>query len=252
MHMLPLLSVFNNIQSTMIYGIKRTLSSLCTVMLAAFVCIQYTQAQEKETPRHWKIELAGALNNYSAWEVEPSVTYMPLRYAGIGMGILFSRVTDGSGFSGTSQDGTLRWCSTDNKELHSFFALRPSLTFQSPCITLGEDKDYTLYLSLSPGLTLPLPANRSVDVNYIPNHEGTWTPLKTERFHNKGGASVFYHVKTAVAFELDETIVFSAGYTFSTYDPYDGLRHISVEGKELNPKKQRYMHSFFISAGVRF
>ena len=231
---------------------KRTLSSLCAVMLATFVCTQHTQAQEKETPKHWKIELAGALNNYSAWEVEPSVTYMPLRYAGIGMGVLFSRATDGNGFNGTSQDGSLRWSTADNNALHSFFAIRPSLTFQSPCITLGEDKDYALYLSLSPGLTLPLPANRSVDVDYIPDRAGTWIPLKTERFHNKGGANVFYHVKSAVSLEIDETIVFSAGYTFSTYDPYDCLRHISVEGKKLNPKKQRFMHSFFISAGVRF
>ena len=44
-----------------------------------FICLLLTvggQAQEAEKRPVWKVELAGALNNYSAWEVEPTITYL--------------------------------------------------------------------------------------------------------------------------------------------------------------------------------
>ena len=57
-----------------------------------FICLIFTfegQAQEVEKSHMWKVELSGALNNNSAWEVEPSVTYLPIPYVGITMGLLF-------------------------------------------------------------------------------------------------------------------------------------------------------------------
>ena len=57
-----------------------------------FICLLSAvgvQAQETEKRRVWKVELAGALNNYDAWEAEPSITYQPIPYAGITMGLLF-------------------------------------------------------------------------------------------------------------------------------------------------------------------
>ena len=42
-------------------------------------------AQEREKPLHWKVELAGALNNYDAWEIEASASFLPLPYAGISL-----------------------------------------------------------------------------------------------------------------------------------------------------------------------
>ena len=48
-----------------------------------FICLIFTfggQAQEEEKSHMWKVELSGALNNNSAWEVEPSVTYLPIPY----------------------------------------------------------------------------------------------------------------------------------------------------------------------------
>ncbi|MCS3324493.1 hypothetical protein NXV53_07570 [Bacteroides faecis] len=57
-----------------------------------FICLLLTvggQAQEAEKRPVWKVELAGALNNYSAWEVEPTITYLPIPYAGITMGVPF-------------------------------------------------------------------------------------------------------------------------------------------------------------------
>ena len=43
-------------------------------------------AQQREKRPFWKVELEGALNNYDAWEVEPSITFLPIQYAGISLG----------------------------------------------------------------------------------------------------------------------------------------------------------------------
>ena len=72
-----------------------------------FICLLLTvggQAQEAEKRPVWKVELAGALNNYSAWEVEPTITYLPIPYAGITMGFLFCNTIEDESYSGVSKD----------------------------------------------------------------------------------------------------------------------------------------------------
>ena len=55
-------------------------------------------AQEKGTVKYWKVELTGAVNTYDGWEIEPSVTYQPVRYIGLTMGLLFCNPINESGF----------------------------------------------------------------------------------------------------------------------------------------------------------
>ena len=71
-------------------------------------------AQQREKRPFWKVELEGALNNYDAWEVEPSITFLPIQYAGISLGLhnliktkasVESRKT--SNFFGAAQQTTL-------------------------------------------------------------------------------------------------------------------------------------------------
>lgn len=59
------------------------------LILICLICAIRGQAQEEEKARVWKVELTGALNNYSGWEIEPSITYQPIPYAGITLGLLF-------------------------------------------------------------------------------------------------------------------------------------------------------------------
>lgn len=80
----------------------------------------------------WKVELAGALNNYSAWEVEPTITYLPIPYAGITMGFLFCNTIEDESYSGVSKDQRWRWSSDDDSPLCHHFALRPAIQLATP------------------------------------------------------------------------------------------------------------------------
>lgn len=220
-----------------------------------FICLLFIaegQAQEVEKRPVWKAELAGALNNYSGWEIEPSITYLPIPYAGITMGLLFCSTISDENYSGTSKDKQWVWFSTDDHPTSHFFALRPAVQFATPSLKLGKDKDMALSFILSPGLTIPLPANQVFHVSYVPNTHGVWIPQKFDHVRNQGGRSVFYHIKGMFTLELDDQYTLSAGYTFSDFDIYSGGRNISVEGEKLTMPKFRFMHSFFISLGYRF
>ena len=192
--------------------------------------------QEHEKPLHWKVELAGALNNYDAWEVEVSASFLPLHYAGISLG----------------RDNQLRWQTTEEHVANHFFALRPGLVFNSPKLWLGQDKEYALYLSLSPGLTIPIPANRQFYIDYFPNKPGTWTALRTERVANEGAQRVFCHIRTALTLEIEGGFLISAGYTCSNFDLYAGSRNIVIEGKKPELPRHSLMHTVSIGIGYRF
>ena len=86
-------------------------------------------AQEKGTVKYWKVELTGAVNTYDGWEIEPSVTYQPVRYIGLTMGLLFCNPINESGFIGESQDKQWYWSAVDDDNGSYLFALRPSVLF---------------------------------------------------------------------------------------------------------------------------
>lgn len=208
--------------------------------------------QEREKPLHWKVELAGALNNYDAWEIEASASFLPLPYAGISLGLLFTSPYHDVNIGGISRDNQLRWQTTEEHVANHFFALRPGLVFNSPKLWLGQDKEYALYLSLSPGLTLPIPANRQFYIDYFPNKPGTWTALRTERVANEGAQQVFCHIRTALTLEIEGGLLISAGYTCSNFDLYAGSRNIVIEGKKLELPRHSLMHTVSIGIGYRF
>lgn len=220
-----------------------------------FICLLSAggvQAQETEKRPVWKVELAGALNNNDAWEVEPSITYQPVPYAGVTMGLLFCNPIADESYSGTSIDKQWRWSSTDDHPTSHFLALRPAVQFATPALKLGKDKDMGLSFIVSPGLTIPLPTNQGFNYSYVPNAPGVWAAQRLDYVKNRGARPVFYHIKGMFTLDLDDQYTISAGYTFSDFDIYSGGRNITVEGKKLTMPKSRYMHSFFISLGYRF
>lgn len=208
--------------------------------------------QEREKPLHWKVELLGALNNYDAWEIEASASFLPLPYAGISLGLLFTSPYHDVNIGGISRDNQLRWQTTEEHVANHFFALRPGLVFNSPKLWLGQDKEYALYLSLSPGLTIPIPANRQFYIDYFPNKPGTWTALRTERVANEGAQRVFCHIRTALTLEIEGGFLISAGYTCSNFDLYAGSRNIVIEGKKPELPRHSLMHAVSIGIGYRF
>ena len=195
-------------------------------------------AKRKEK-RLWLVELNGALTSQSSWEVEPSVTFLPIDYVGLTAGLVFTSPYPSKSLGGVAINKQFRWSETNDNSVSYFFAFRPALRLNSPKLWIGKDKDYALYLSVSPGLTIPLPSDRRFTIDYFPNQQGE-------------ARKVYYNVRTAVSLEIDERLVFSAGYTFSDFDIYGGSRNITVEGSKLSLPKVSMMHSVFVGIGVRF
>ncbi len=225
------------------------LDTLVIFLLCGFVSLHSQDIKEK---RLWLVELNGVLTSQSSWEVEPSVTFLPIDYVGLTAGLLFTSPYPSKSLGGVSVNKQFRWSETNDNSVSYFFAFRPSLRLNSPKLWIGRDKDYALYLSVSPGLTIPLPSDRRFSVDYYPNQQGEWFAIKREEVTNSGARKMYYHVRTAVSLEMDERIVFSAGYTFSDFDIYGGSRNITVEGSKLLLPKACMMHSVFVSIGVRF
>ena len=85
-----------------------------------------TGARGRKIP-YVEVELSGALNNNSAWEVEPSVTYLPIPYVGITMGLLFCNTIEKDSYTGFSRDNQWFWDSDEsNPAVISLRYVRPS------------------------------------------------------------------------------------------------------------------------------
>lgn len=209
-------------------------------------------SQDINDKRLWQVELNGALTSQSTWEVESSITFLPIDYVGLTAGMVFTSPYPSRSLGGVAVNNQFRWSETNDNSVSYFFAFRPSLRLNSPKLWIGRDKDYALYLSVSPGLTIPLPSDRRFTIDYYPNQQGEWSAVKREEVTNSGARKLYYHVRTAVSLEIDERIVFSAGYTFSDFDIYGGSRNITVEGSELTLPKACMMHSAFVCIGIRF
>lgn len=222
------------------------------LILICLICAVDAQAQDDEKPRVWKVELTGALNNYSAWEVEPSITYQPIPYVGVTFGLLFCNTILDEHYSGVTKDKQWVWSdSEDNPTCHTI-AFRPGIQLATPAIVLGKDKDMGLSFIVSPGLTIAPPANKELEIEYVPNAPGVWIPQRFDRVKNTGGRSLYYHIKGMLSLDIDGQYTLSAGYAFSDFDMYGGIRNITVEGEKLSMSKRQFMHSFFISIGYRF
>lgn len=226
------------------------------IWLTVFLLWNILPAQGQEPDREqrpkWEIELAGALDNYGLWEVEPSVTYRLSRHTGLTLGLWMAGSPEGISFGGTTADRHWRWQTYTMDDYTRFFALRPSFRWRSPTWWLGRDKDFGLGLVLSPGATLPLPANHTLQINYFPNQEGVWTAIRSERVKNRGARWLFAHAHIAVTAQISENLLLSAGYTCSNFDPYESIRYITVEGRQPAMKHHRLMHSWSLALGICF
>lgn len=223
--------------------------SIVIFLLYSFASLYSQDIKEK---RFWQVELSGALTSQCSWEVEPSVTFQPIDYVGLTAGLVFTSPYPSKSLGGVTLNKQFRWSETHDNSVSYFLAFRPALRLNSPKLWIGKDKDYALYISVSPGLTIPLPSDRRFTIDYYPNRPGVWTAIKREEVTNSDARKLYYNVRSAISLEIDERIVFSAGYNFSDFDIYGGSRNITVEGSKLPLPKACLMHSAFVSIGVRF
>ena len=163
-------------------------------LLCGFVSLHSQDIKEK---RLWLVELNGVLTSQSSWEVEPSVTFLPIDYVGLTAGLVFTSPYPSKSLGGVAVNKQFRWSETNDNSVSYFFAFRPALRLNSPKLWIGKEKDYALYLSVSPGLTIPLPSDRRFTIDYFPNQQGEWSAIKREEVTNSGARKVYYNVRTA-------------------------------------------------------
>ena len=103
-------------------------------VIILLICSLSVYGQTEKRPL-WKIQLEGALDNYNRWEVEPSVTFQPFKYAGIGISFLFSKSLDGIHLNGVSADKKFRFELNDEKVLSTHLACRIAPQFYTPSVS---------------------------------------------------------------------------------------------------------------------
>lgn len=226
------------------------MKGIFVIILLIYSLSVYGQTEKRQL---WKIQLEGALDNYSRWEVEPSVTFQPFKYAGIGVSFIFSESLDGIHLNGVSADKKFRFELNDEKVLSTHLACRIAPQFYTPSWILGHDQEYALYLTFSPGITCSFPPPKHITLAYFPNSTGVWTPHHYEEVTTSRAEPLSFQLKTSVSLEMEESLIISLGYTLSNLDPYSGVRETVFDGNMLNlGKKRPFFHSLSIGIGWRF
>lgn len=157
------------------------------------------------------------------------------------------------GYSGSiSGNNRIFWTIEDNEANVAKFLLHPAVCLRAPMIWLDKDHDTGLTIQIEPGLSIALPVNDQVAVNYR-DKEHNSTIMDSKRFSNTKGEWLFWNIRGSISLNVDR-FVLSTGYSISNFDVYAGRRNIVVEGMELNRKLpiREFTYSFFISLGYCF
>ena len=122
------------------------MSILKTQIVRFFIAISLSwgvvslYSQDRGEKRFWQVELSGALTSQSAWEVELSVTFLPIDYVGLTAGLVFTSPYPSKSLGGIAANKQSRWSETNNNSVSYFFAFRPALRFNTPKLWVGRDK----------------------------------------------------------------------------------------------------------------
>ena len=222
------------------------------ILLVLLIVPIVANAKDVTKDKKWKFEIAAGINNYSAWEIEPAITYQPIPYVGITIGALFSDIPGGGYCSGTTHNEQWLWTMSSDSTSNAVFALRPSIQLNTPSLLFGQNKDIALYFTLSPGLTITPFAKNRFEVSYTPNRPGAYESNKLDWKANKRAKFLYAHVKGILSLEIKDFGILSLIYTCSNYDFYGERRNITIEGSRLNFEKKRFTHAVAMGLGYRF
>lgn len=208
---------------------------------------------QKEEQTKGIVSISTGLNNNQSWEVEPAVTYYFYRYIGATFGLNVTSQYNQVGYSGSvSGNNRIFWTIEDNEANVAKFLLRPAVSLRTPMIWLDKDHDNGLTIQIEPGLSIALPVNDQVAVNYR-DKEHNSTIMDSKRFSNTKGEWLFWNIRGSISLNVDRFVI-STGYSISNFDVYSGRRNIIIENMELNRKLpiREFTYSFFISFGYCF
>ncbi len=203
-----------------------------------------------QQPKNYKNEfqLTVGLNSYMALDVEPTYSYMFLKYVGVV-----------GGFKGTAEivenlhyplnGPDYQWRLTNRDEAVSLL-FRTGLRLKIPILSDGVS------FVCEPTALFNLIPNESLEFYYRNMHNILDLPYSgnSRTVKNTGGDVVFFSLKNHVSIEFDRYVAI-LGYDISTYDIYSSRRNIVIEGDALNdylPSKTKFMHCGFIGLGYLF
>lgn len=206
-------------------------------------------------------------STFPSLDVEITAEYRPFRYVGANAGLLIltpfsNKVNNNVEFV---EDIKYLWEIKSYRNAAYRLAFKAGLQFTTPAIMLSKN-EMGLSLRLSPGITIPLPTNKSITVNKFEVFTkedifGDEANGSTERvlifnseesFKNTGAKTLYWYARAELVLEFEEQWEFSMGYTYSNLDMYAGSRNIVVHGTPLVKGDKEPMHSFHLGLTYKF
>lgn len=220
------------------------------ILFLAFTTFSYGQ---KEDQTKGIVSITAGLNSNQSWEIEPSITYYFCQYIGGTLGLSVMSQYNQVGYSGpVMSNNRIYWSIDDNEADVAKFLLRPAISLRTPILWLDKDHDTGLTVQIEPGISIALPVNDHVTVNYRDEDHGSGI-VGSKSLSNTKGDWFFWNLRGSISLNIDRFIL-STGYSISNFDIYSGRRNIVIENMILNQKLpvREYTYSFFISIGYCF
>ncbi len=206
-------------------------------------------------------------STFPSLDVEIIGEYRPFRYVGANAGLMFltpfsNRVNNNVEFV---EDIKYLWEIKSYRDAAYRFAFKAGLQFTTPAIMLCKN-EMGLSLRLSPGITIPLPTNKSITVSKFEVFTkedifGDEANGSTERvlifnseesFNNTGAKTLYWYARAELVLEFEEQWEFSVGYSYSNLYMYAGSRSIVVHDTPLVKGDKEPMHSFHLGLTYKF
>jgi hypothetical protein len=115
---------------------------------------------------------------------------------------------------------------------------------------LRQNNETVLYMHFEPGFSLKPMPNSFVEVSYL-SGKPTAIAQFYRVFYNQGGEWFNLFFNNSISIDLDDFQI-HLGYSISNYDPYGGLRNITIETTPYNPYLPRKQTTHYLFAAIIF
>jgi len=192
-----------------------------------------------DVPPTWSAGLSLGIEdaNDDSWSIELHGAWLPLKYAGISLGLAMDR-------SGTS----LVELFSDNDDYDDddpdkIYKLNiiPALSFRTPTLWLNKAHDYGLLLSCEPGILFSFPANDKIWVEEPGIGMHGEKVAYRHRVRNKGGETTFWRIRSFLGIRFAGGMI-SLGWDTSNYNIELCRKNMYVKGHRIYGR-DHYKHS---------
>ncbi len=196
-------------------------------------------------------------------DIEIGASFRPFRYVGANASVLIITPFNSrkNFIDSIPLNGVIYSEMNNYKEGGYGVAAKAGLQFTTPAVMLSKN-EMGLSLRVSPGITIPIPTNKSMLIyNYqrvdildvdesLEENEYYSIYDSKEDFKNSGAKFCYWYVRSELVLEFEEQWEFTMGYTYSNFDLYGGSRNIKVNDTPLVISDKKKHHT--ISLGLTF